>query len=181
MPDKTKSSVQEFEYQAEMKQLLHLIVHSLYTHREIFLRELISNASDALNLVRFRQLTDKTILDHDTPLQIRIELDQNSRTFSIEDSGIGMTKDELVNNIGTIASSGTLQFLKNMQHQQKPIDASLIGQFGVGFYSVFMVTDEVMIETRHAHADSTGYRWRSVGEGKFTIKEIERPHRGTKI
>ena len=181
MPDKTKSSVQEFEYQAEMKQLLHLIVHSLYTHREIFLRELISNASDALNLVRFRQLTDKTILDHDTPLQIRIELDQDKRIFSIEDSGIGMTKDELINNIGTIASSGTLQFLKNMQHQQKPIDASLIGQFGVGFYSVFMVTDEVMIETRHAHADSTGYRWRSVGEGKFTIKEIERPHRGTKI
>lgn len=181
MPDDRKSSAQEFEYQAEMKQLLHLIVHSLYTHREIFLRELISNASDALNLVRFRQLTDKTILDHDTPLQIRIELNQAKRIFSIEDTGVGMTKEELINNIGTIASSGTLQFLKNMQKQQKPIDASLIGQFGVGFYSVFMVTDEVTIETRHANAGSVGYRWKSVGEGKFTIEQIKKLHRGTKI
>jgi molecular chaperone HtpG len=181
MEKQPKASVQEFEYQAEMKQLLHLIVHSLYTHREIFLRELISNASDALNFVRFRQLTDKTILDLDAPLEIKIELDKDKQKFSIEDTGIGMTKDELIHNIGTIARSGTLNFLKRMKEEQTTLDASLIGQFGVGFYSVFMVTDEVTIETRHANHESKGYRWKSVGAGKFTIEEIDRDHRGTKI
>ncbi len=181
MSDQTAPTLQEFEYQAEMKQLLHLIVHSLYTHQEIFLRELISNASDALNLARFRQLTDTTIVDRDAPLEIRIELDKEKRLFSIEDSGIGMTKAELINNIGTIASSGTLTALQKMQAEQKTLDGNLIGQFGVGFYSVFMVTDEVTIETRHAAQDSTGYRWKSIGEGKFVIEEIERAKRGTKI
>ena len=181
MSDQTAPTLQEFEYQAEMKQLLHLIVHSLYTHQEIFLRELISNASDALNLARFRQLTDTTIVDRDAPLEIRIELDKEKRLFSIEDSGIGMTKAELINNIGTIASSGTLTALQKMQAEQKTLDGNLIGQFGVGFYSVFMVTDEVTIETRHAAQDSTGYRWKSLGEGKFVIEEIERAKRGTKI
>lgn len=181
MSDQAKASIQEYEYQAEMKQLLHLIVHSLYTHREIFLRELISNASDALNVIRFRQLTDKTILDHDASLHIKIELDKEKHTFSIEDTGIGMTKDDLINRIGTVASSGTVEFLKKMQEEQQTIDADLIGQFGVGFYSVFMVTDEVTIETRHADSDSKGYRWKSVGEGKFTIEEIDKPNRGTKI
>lgn len=181
MLNQPKPPVQEFEYQAEMKQLLHLIVHSLYTHREIFLRELISNASDALSLARFRQLTDKQMVDYDAPLQITIEVNKDTRSFSIEDTGIGMTKAELISNIGTIASSGTLKFLQQLQAQNKPIDAALIGKFGVGFYSVFMVTDEVTIETRHANADSKGYRWKSVGEGKFTIEEIDRQQRGTKI
>lgn len=181
MPSQTITSVEEFEYQAEMKQLLHLIVHSLYTHREIFLRELISNASDALNVVRFRQLADSTIVDRDAPLEIRITLDKDKHTFSIEDTGVGMTKNELINNIGTIARSGTLEFLKTLQEEQKPLDGDLIGQFGVGFYSVFMVTDEVTIETRHADSDSKGYRWSSVGEGKFTVEEIDRSKRGTKI
>lgn len=181
MSDQTTRTVQEFEYQAEMKQLLHLIVHSLYTHREIFLRELISNASDALNVVRFRQLTDKSIVDHDAPLEIKIELDQETGIFSIEDTGVGMTKDELIENIGTIAKSGTLEFLSRMKAEQKPLDGDLIGQFGVGFYSVFMVTDEVTIETRHADPGSQGYRWKSVGEGKFTIEETDRTKRGTKI
>lgn len=181
MASQTITSVEEFEYQAEMKQLLHLIVHSLYTHREIFLRELISNASDALNVVRFRQLADSTIVDRDAPLEIRITLDKDKHTFSIEDTGVGMTKNELINNIGTIARSGTLEFLKTLQEEQKPLDGDLIGQFGVGFYSVFMVTDEVTIETRHADSDSKGYRWSSVGEGKFTVEEIDRSKRGTKI
>jgi molecular chaperone HtpG len=177
----TQPTLQEFEYKAEMKQLLHLIVHSLYTHREIFLRELISNASDALNVVRFRQLTDRDILDYDAPLQITITVDKEANTFSIEDTGVGMTRDELINNIGTIASSGTLKFLRQMSNEDTPIDASLIGQFGVGFYSVFMVTDEVTIETRHVDSDSKGYRWTSVGEGRYTIEQIEKSTRGTKI
>jgi molecular chaperone HtpG len=153
----------------------------LYTHREIFLRELISNASDALNFVRFRQLTDKKILNFDAPLLIKIELDKERQTFSIEDTGIGMTKDDLMNNIGTVARSGTITFLKQLRAKQQMLDASLIGQFGVGFYSVFMVTDEVTVETRHANKKSKGYRWRSSGEGTYTIEEINKPHRGTKI
>ncbi len=172
---------QEFEYKAEMKQLLHLIVHSLYTHQEIFLRELISNASDALNKIRFRMLTDKNVLDPDAELKINIELDEKNRTMVIEDSGIGMTKDELIANIGTVAKSGTLEMLKQIGEEGKALDASMIGQFGVGFYSVFMVTDEVTIETRHASPDSKAYRWKSMGEGKFTIEEIDRKERGTRI
>ncbi len=181
MAKTTAASVQEFEYKAEMKQLLHLIVNSLYTHRDIFLRELISNASDALNKIRFRQLTDKHVVDPDVDYQITIEVDENQKTFSIEDTGIGMSRDDLIEEIGTVASSGTLEFVKKMQEEGKPIDSSLIGQFGVGFYSVFMVADEVTIETRHADPDSRGYRWVSDGRGKYTIEEIDREKRGTKI
>ncbi|MFQ5583871.1 MAG: molecular chaperone HtpG [Calditrichia bacterium] len=176
-----KTKAEEFEYKAEMKQLLHLIVHSLYTHPEVFLRELISNASDALNKVRFRMLTDKNIVSPEEKLKIQIEVDPKTRMFSIEDSGIGMTRDELVNKIGTVASSGTLEFLEKIKEEKAAIDANLIGQFGVGFYSVFMVTDEITIETRHADPGSKGYRWRSVGEDKFIIEEIEKETRGTKI
>jgi len=176
-----KSQAEQFEFRAEMKQLLHLIVHSLYTHPEIFLRELISNSSDALNKVRFRGLTDKNILDPNADLKITITLDAKKNQFSIEDTGVGMTKEELINEIGTVAHSGTLEFLQKLSKQKKPLDGQLIGQFGVGFYSVFMVTDEVTIETRHADPDSKGYRWTSKGEGTFTIEESERQQRGTKI
>jgi molecular chaperone HtpG len=181
MPKQTKPKMEEFEYRAEMKQLLHLIVHSLYTHPEIFLRELISNSSDALNKIRFRALTDKNILSPEAPLQIKIELDDKKKSFSIEDTGIGMTKEELINEIGTVAHSGTLEFLQQIQKEKKALDGNLIGQFGVGFYSVFMVTDEVTIETRYADPDSKGYCWKSGGEGKYTIEEIDRKERGTKI
>ena len=181
MSEHVHAPAQEFEYQAEMKQLLHLIVHSLYTHPEVFLRELISNASDAMNVVRFRQLTDTTMIDRDAPLEVRITMDKETRAFSIEDTGIGMTKEELINHIGTIARSGTLAFLRQVKKDQKSLDGDLIGQFGVGFYSTFMVTDEVIIETRHANQDSVGYRWKSLGEGKFSIEEIDRAKRGTKI
>ena len=172
---------QEFEYKAEMKQLLHLIVHSLYTHPEVFLRELISNASDALNKVRFQQLTDRNILNPDLPLRINIALDAEEQTFSITDSGVGMTKSDLIDRIGTVASSGTLEFFERLKTENKPFDGNLIGEFGIGFYSVFMVTDKVTIQTRHADSDSIGYQWESTGEGKFTIEEIPLEERGTKI
>lgn len=177
-----KSGVQQFEYQAELKQLLHLIIHSLYTHPEVFLRELISNASDALNKVRFRMLTDQKVLDADAKLNVKITLNSEDKSITIEDSGIGMTRDDLIRRIGTVASSGTLEFVQQLKAQKgQQIDANLIGQFGVGFYSVFMVTDEVTIETRHADADSRGYRWQSAGEGTYTIEEIDKPTRGTRI
>lgn len=178
---KARENVRKYEYQAELKQLLHLIVHSLYTHPEVFLRELISNASDALNKVRFRMLTDKNVLDSDAKLEIKIDLDSDKSAFSIEDSGIGMTQEDLIKRIGTVASSGTMEFLEQLRKSKEKVDAHLIGKFGVGFYSVFMVTNEVTIETRHADPDSKGYRWKSDGQGTFTIEEIEKPTRGTKI
>lgn len=174
-------STQSFEFKAEMKQLLNIIVHSLYTHPEIFLRELISNASDALNKVRFRRLTDNNILDPDDELSIKIEVDEKKKTFVIEDNGIGMSRDDLINNIGTVARSGTMEFFKKIKEEGKAIDGNLIGQFGVGFYSVFMVTDEVTVETRSADPDSKGYRWKSAGEGSFTIEEYDKKSRGTRI
>lgn len=182
MTETTQPAPQEFEYKAEMKQLLHLIIHSLYTHPEVFLRELISNASDALNKVRFMQVTNVPVLNPEAELKISIELDEEAHTLSITDSGIGMTREDLIDRIGTVASSGTLDFLKTMKNEEKPMDGSeLIGQFGVGFYSVFMVTDEVTIETRHADPASKAWRWKSRGEGTFTIEEIEKAERGTRI
>ena len=177
----TEGKTQEFEYKAEMKQLLHLIVHSLYTHQEIFLRELVSNASDALNKARFRKLTDDNILSKDVPLEVHIEADNEANVLIIEDAGIGMTREDLVERIGTVASSGTKAFLEQLKSQEKPLDGQMIGQFGVGFYSVFMVADKVTLETRHADNDSQGYRWESGGEGTFTLEEINRVERGTKI
>lgn len=181
MAKATTKKPKKFEYKAEMKQLLHLIVHSLYTHQEIFLRELVSNASDALNKARFRKLTDSDIVSKDAPLQIKISLDKEAGTFAIEDTGVGMTYDDLIERIGTVASSGTKAFLEQLQSNDKPLDGQLIGQFGVGFYSVFMVADEVSIETRNADPDSKGYRWTSDGSGTFTVEEIDRVERGTKI
>ncbi len=182
MSDKNQQKVQEFEYKAEMKQLLNLIVHSLYTHPEIFLRELISNASDALSKVRFSQLTENKAEGDDEELKISITLDEKERSVVIEDNGTGMSEDELIANLGTVAKSGTLGFLQALKDQQPEkggIDANLIGQFGVGFYSVFMVTDEVSVETKAE--DSEGCRWRSSGEGTYSIEKIDRDKRGTRI
>lgn len=175
-----EKDVEKFEYKAEMKQLLHLIVHSLYTHPEVFLRELVSNASDALSKIRYRKLTDQNVLDKDVELEIKITVDSQKKTFSIEDRGIGMTKEDLTENIGTVARSGTLEFLQKMKDAKKDA-GDLIGKFGIGFYSVFMATDEVTIETRHADENSQGYRWVSSGEGSYTIEEIDKSERGTKI
>ena len=176
-----KKKVEQFEYKAEMKKLLDLIIHSLYTHPEVFLRELISNASDALNKVRVKELTDKDVVDAKSELKITINTDSKDSSFSIEDTGIGMTKEELVNNIGTIAHSGTLEFLETMKKDQQSLKEDLIGKFGVGFYSVFMVTHEVTVETRHADKDSKGLVWKSNGEGTFSIEESDKQTRGTKI
>lgn len=181
MAKSTQAHSEQFEFRAEMKQLLHLIIHSLYTHPEIFLRELVSNASDALNKIRFRMLTDKNVIDPERELKIWIEVDEKKKTFSIEDSGIGMTRQELIEEIGTVAHSGTLEFLQKLQQEKKYVDGNLIGQFGVGFYSVFMVADEVTIDTRHADSNSKAYRWISRGEGTFTVEESDRQERGTKI
>lgn len=181
MTSNNGSSVQEFEYKAEMKQLLDLIVHSLYTHPEIFLRELISNASDALSKVRFSALTDQDLLEGEGDPGIRITVDSKELTFVIEDNGIGMSEEELIANLGTVAKSGTLGFMQALKDQQQELDGNLIGQFGVGFYSVFMVTDEVTVETRSAKPGSEGYRWRSSGEGTYTIEKIEKAGRGTTI
>lgn len=170
-----------FEYKAEMKQLLKLIVHSLYTHPEVFLRELISNSSDALNKVRIRKLTDQNIISPEDELRVDIIIDKEKKEFTIEDNGIGMSREDLIDQLGTVASSGTFKFLEQLKNEGKSIDASMIGKFGVGFYSVFMVTDQVTVETRHADKDSTGYRWISEGEEKYTIEEIDRENKGTKI
>ena len=177
-----KHEGEQFEYKAEMKQLLHLIIHSLYTHPEVFLRELISNSSDALNKVRFLQVTSSDVIDPDSELKITLAVDHDAKRFSIEDSGIGMTREDLVERIGTVASSGTLDFVSKVRDEKGTIDANdLIGKFGVGFYSVFMVADEVVLETRHASPGSVGLRWTSRGEGTFTIEEIDKKERGTRI
>lgn len=170
---------QEYQFQAEMSHLLHLITNSLYTHREIFLRELISNASDALNKLHFLSLTDSSVLGDDPELKMDIKLDEEKKTFSITDNGIGMTHDELISNIGTIASSGTGKFFEKLTGDSKK-DLELIGQFGVGFYAVFMVADEVTLDTR-SYKGEQGYRWVSSGSGSFTIEPVELEKRGTTI
>ncbi len=175
-----KNNVETFEYKAEMKQLLHLIIHSLYTHPEIFLRELVSNGSDALNKVKYLMLTDQNILDKDKDLAIKITVDDKKKTFSIEDNGIGMKKEDLTENLGIVARSGTLDFFQKMKEENKQT-GDLIGKFGVGFYSIFMVADQVIVETRNADKDSKGYRWTSSGEADYSIEEIDKKERGTKI
>lgn len=172
---------ENFQFQAEMKQLLNLIIHSLYTHKEVFLRELVSNSSDALNKIRFQKLTNSKILNPDEELSIKITINKDDNSFTIEDTGIGMTKSDLINQIGNIASSGTLKFLQELKEQNKSFDGNLIGQFGVGFYSVFMVTDEVTLETRSAENNSTAFRWISRGEDTYEIEECDRETKGTKI
>ncbi len=171
----------EFEFKAEMKQLLNLIIHSLYTNPEVFLRELVSNSSDALNKIRFKKLTENNVLDAETELKISISLNKDTQEISIEDTGIGMNKEELVNQLGTIAKSGTLEFINQLKQNKENNDGQMIGQFGVGFYSVFMVTDEVTVETRNSDLDGKSWLWKSNGEDKFTISESEKSTRGTKI
>jgi molecular chaperone HtpG len=176
-----KKKKQQFEFKAEMRQLLHLIINSLYTNPEVFLRELISNSSDALNKVRFMQLTGKEIQSPKLPLHIKIELDDKNHTFSIEDSGIGMTFDDLTQRLGTVASSGTSDFIKQLKESKEKLDGNMIGQFGVGFYSAFMVTDEITVETLSATPGEKAWKWISDGQGTFEIEESKRTERGTKI
>jgi molecular chaperone HtpG len=174
-------TVESFAFQAETTQLLHLMIHSLYTQREIFLRELISNASDALDRLRFEALTNTDLVANDHKYEIRLEPDLTARTLTISDSGIGMSHQDLINNIGTIAGSGTRELRKRMKESQSPeAFAELIGQFGVGFYSAFMVADRVTLVTRRA-GESSATRWESAGDGSYTLAEAEKATCGTEI
>jgi molecular chaperone HtpG len=166
-------------FQTEVRQLLRLMIHSLYSNKEIFLRELISNASDAADKLRFEALANPELMGDDADLRIRVEVDDDAHTISVIDNGIGMTRDEIVEHLGTIAKSGTAEFLQSMTGDAKK-DAQLIGQFGVGFYSAFIVADEVTVESRRAGSDaSEGVRWRSDGQGEFTVETIDKLQRGT--
>ena len=168
-------------FQTEVKQLLNLMIHSLYSNKEIFLRELISNASDASDKLRFEALSDEALYEDDSELNILIDFDKDARTITIRDKGIGMSRQEVMDNIGTIAHSGTRKFLDTLTGDQAK-DAHLIGQFGVGFYSSFIVADKVILETRRAGLGAEhGVRWTSAGEGEYEIENIERPARGTSI
>src|SRR5512143_2143659 len=170
-----------FSFQAEIKQLLHLMVHSLYSDREIFLRELISNASDANDRLRFESLARPELLGADTELAIRVSVDAQARLLTITDNGIGMSRDEVIEHLGTIARSGTGQFLERLSGDQRK-DAQLIGQFGVGFYSAFIVADEVTVLSRRADSPAAeGVRWVSAGQGEYSVETVERPERGTTV
>ena len=166
-------------FQTEVKQLLQLMVHSLYSNREIFLRELVSNASDACDKLRFAALENDALYEGQTDLNITLSADKDSKQIILSDTGIGMNRDDVINNLGTIAKSGTAEFLSNLSGDQKK-DSALIGQFGVGFYSGFMVADEMIVETRKA-GDAQGVRWSSTGDGQFSVEEIDKPDRGTRL
>ncbi len=170
------------QFQTEIKQLLDILVHSLYSQQEIFLRELISNASDALHRVKFEMLTNRDVLDPDAELAIRIQADAEKGTLTITDTGIGMTRDELVENLGVIAHSGAAQFVTALQAQQQAPEAiDQIGQFGVGFYSVFMVADEVQVISRSYKPDASAWAWRSTGDESYTLLPADKQERGTTI
>lgn len=168
-------------FQSEVKQLLHLMIHSLYSNKEIFLRELISNASDAADKLRFRALSNPELFEGDGELRVRLSFDKEKRTLTLSDNGIGMTRDEVIDNLGTIAKSGTKAFLESIGSDQAK-DSQLIGQFGVGFYSAFIVADKVTVRTRAAGAPAdTSVFWESAGEGDYTIADITKDERGTEI
>ena len=168
------------EFQTETKQLLDLMIHSIYTNREIFLRELISNASDAIDKIRVQSLTNHDLLEGDPNFEITLAADEKANTLTLTDNGIGMTYDEVVENIGTIAKSGTKSFLEKLKEAGTTGDSELIGQFGVGFYSSFMVAERVTLITR-APGETRGVRWESTGDGTYTIEECDREKRGTSL
>lgn len=168
-------------FQTEVKQLLHLVVHSLYSNEEIFLRELISNSADAIDKLRFQGLSNKSLYEDDVDLKIRVSFDEKKQTITVSDNGIGMTREEVIENLGTIAKSGTREFLATLTSQQAN-DTNLIGQFGVGFYSAFILADRVTVLSRKAGADAEqGISWESKGEGEYTIKNIHKSTRGTDV
>ncbi|MGD8164807.1 molecular chaperone HtpG [Pantoea sp. FN0307] len=168
-------------FQSEVKQLLHLMIHSLYSNKEIFLRELISNASDAADKLRFRALSTPDLYEGDGELRVRVSVDKENRTLTLSDNGIGMRRDEVIENLGTIAKSGTKAFLESLGSDQAK-DSQLIGQFGVGFYSAFIVADKVTVRTRAAgSAPEEGVFWESAGEGEYTIDDLTKADRGTEI
>ncbi len=171
----------KMEFKTELKQLLHLITHSLYSHKEIFLRELISNASDAINKVRFDSLDNEEKLEGNKDWKIKISADKEKSTLTISDNGVGMSRETIVENLGTIARSGTRAFLETLQQQDGKPRPDLIGQFGVGFYSSFMVADKVVVLSRPAGSSADGVRWESDGQGEFTVEPVEKATRGTEV
>lgn len=173
-------STETHSFQAEVKQVLDIVIHSLYTDREIFLRELISNASDALEKLSLKQLTENNIYDPELPLEVNISFDEEAKTLTITDHGIGMTRDELKTNLGTIAHSGTKALLESLKEKGESA-GDMIGQFGVGFYSAFMVADKVEVFTRSWEPEAEFLKWESDGSGSYTVEEIEQQNRGTKI
>ena len=169
------------DFQAEAKQLLHLMIHALYSNKEIFLRELISNASDACDKLRFEALTDDGLYEGDSDLRVRIEVDKDKRTITVSDNGIGMSRQEVIDNIGTIAKSGTRQFIESLTGDQAQ-DKQLIGQFGVGFYSGFIVADRITLLTRRAGLGAEhGVLWESTGEGGYSLETVSKVDHGTQI
>ncbi len=177
----TKTRKETLGFQAEVKQLLHLMIHSLYSNKEIFLRELISNAADAADKLRFEALSDTALLEGDPELRIRITFDQEAGTVSIDDNGVGMSRDEVIAHLGTIARSGTAEFLHQLTGDQQK-DAKLIGQFGVGFYSAFIVASRVEVFSRRAGAGADqGVHWESGGDGEFSVEDVVKAERGTRV
>jgi molecular chaperone HtpG len=176
-----QANEERFSFQAEVVQLLDLMIHSLYSNKEIFLRELISNASDAIDRLRFESFSQPELTEDDDPLRIRVSFDKDARTVTVSDNGIGMSRQEVVEHIGTIAKSGTREFLQALTGDQRK-DATLIGQFGVGFYSSFIVADRVTLTTRRAGLPGAeGVRWESDGRGEYVLETVDRPARGTEI
>src|SRR3569832_773899 len=172
---------QTLGFQAEVRDLLKLMIHSLYSHREIFLRELISNASDANDRLRFAAIADPTLLAEGTELDIKIDADSKEGTITIRDNGIGMTREDAIAHLGTIAKSGTAEFFRNLSGDQQK-DSALIGQFGVGFYSAFIVSDKVTVVSRRAGSPAeAGGKWESSAEGDFTGETLDVPERGTAV
>ena len=173
---------EERTFQAETQQLLNILIHSLYTEKEIFLRELISNASDALNRLRFEMLTNNDVQDAQADLEIHIELDEESNTLKISDTGIGMNRDEIIDGLGTIAKSGAKAFLEAMQDKPDNASASdIIGQFGVGFYSAFMVAKQVDVASRSYRPEDEAFRWSATGGTNYSLETTEKEVRGTEI
>src|SRR3954465_1918713 len=180
MADAT-TTPETLEFKAELKQLLHLITHSLYSNREIFLRELISNASDAINKIKFNSLQHEELLEDNKDWKIKIIPDKGAKTLTISDNGVGMSRAGAIDQLGTIAKSGTRAFLENLQRQEVRERPELIGQFGVGFYSAFMVADKVTVVSRPAGRPDDGVRWESDGQGAFTVEPATKPARGTDV
>ena len=176
-----ENNKETLKFESEVSQILHLMIHSLYSNKEIFLRELISNASDACDKLRFESLSNADLLTDDTELKIQVEYDEDNKTITVRDNGIGMTREEVIKNIGTIAKSGTKEFLENLTGDQAK-DSNLIGQFGVGFYSAFIVASRVELKTRSAKVDAKqGVHWQSEGTGEYDLAEVEKADRGTEI
>ncbi|MCP4252732.1 MAG: molecular chaperone HtpG [Candidatus Scalindua sp.] len=175
-------TVEKMEFKTEVKQILDLMVHSLYSHKEIFLRELISNASDAIDKVHFESLTNKEMLEGDEDWKIKVITDKDAGTLTISDNGIGLTKDDAIKELGTIAHSGTKEFIAALKSKEVKDNPELIGQFGVGFYSTFMVADKVTVVSRKAGAgDKKGIKWESGADGSFTIEDVEKENKGTDV